>query len=159
MDIIKLVILLTILSIIIGSMCLANIDTIKNYFSELTSSSYTKYDIKNINDTDIGFINKAFPDVDVSLKNNPNTLFTPSTSPSTSPSPSPSTSKSTSKSLNPINTFKDTIPDEDLLSSDRDREFGNDLPCDREIGYCEVLKGTDNDMYKTVQDDITITFY
>jgi len=136
-------------------MCLANIDTITDYFSQLTSTSYAKYDIKNVNDTDVKFINKVFSDVDVSLKNSQNTLSKSSTSTSTSKS----TSKSKSKLTNPINTFKDPIPDEDLLSGDSDREFGNDLPWDREIGYCEVLKGTDNDMYKTVQDDITITFY
>lgn len=39
------------------------------------------------------------------------------------------------------------------------KDFGDELPWDKEVTHCEVLKHTDRDLYKNVQDVNMITFY
>lgn len=52
------------------------------------------------------------------------------------------------------------LTDDELLPDyDNNKDFGYDLPWDKEIGFCEVLKGTDRDLYSNVVDDTIITFY
>ncbi|VBB18422.1 hypothetical protein YASMINEVIRUS_885 [Yasminevirus sp. GU-2018] len=208
MDILKLVILLTIISIMIGCCMLANIDRINGYFSETAVAQYDKYDVRKIDETDVKFINLFFPKVvvDVSsingatsnkgssqsknqsktkqgssvttpiarVKIDPRTgkaMTTPSvdTSGGTKSIDGTSTGtistgatdqKNTYDPEKAMNTFRGTIPDELLVSNySSNRTFGDELPWDREIGHCEVLKGTDNDLYKSVQDTKVLTFF
>ena len=59
-----------------------------------------------------------------------------------------------------MNMFRGTIPDELLISNySSNRTFGDELPWDREIGHCEVMKGSDKDLYKSVQDTNVLTFF
>jgi hypothetical protein len=52
------------------------------------------------------------------------------------------------------------VPDNALITQDDvSRNYGDELPWDREIGFCEVLKGTDRDLYQNVQNSTIITFY
>ena len=52
------------------------------------------------------------------------------------------------------------ITDNMLLEpNEQDRNFGYELPWDKEVGFCEVLNNTDMDLYDNVQDSTTITFY
>jgi hypothetical protein len=41
----------------------------------------------------------------------------------------------------------------------KSKYHGEELPWDREVGYCDILKNTDDDLYKTVHNTKTITFY
>lgn len=191
MDILKLVILLTILVIIIGCFFLVNIDTINSYLTQLGgTASNERYNIHSIDSTDVKFINLLFPDLNIDLNNKINkptgsTISTMSTISNTSNTSNISPFTNTSENdmvdminigdtntLNnsemiiispgndPLNTYRGTVPDKMLLSPDsNNRDFGYELPWDREVGFCEVLKGTDNDLYKNVQNSTTLTIY
>lgn len=68
------------------------------------------------------------------------------------------------KNIEILNTFRDPIPDSVLITDEHRKKNLNyqilqGLPWDRDVGNCEVLKSTDRDLYKTVQDNIVITFY
>jgi hypothetical protein len=50
------------------------------------------------------------------------------------------------------------IQDTDLMESSN-KNYGKDLPWDKEVGFCDVLRNTDQDLYKNTKDSISITIY
>ncbi len=121
--------------ILLGCMFLGNIDTIGDYFSGTSIADYGKDKINFIDDTDIKYIN----------------LFL---------------SKSTlnriaSKILSEDNKiiFPNALMTNEQLMGTNDRYMGNELPWDKEIGQCDIVKNMDIDLYKNVQDSKIITFW
>lgn len=214
MDLIKFIIITTIIVILLGCCILANTGAITNYFSSTTLSAYDRYDIQLIDNNDANYIKWIIPGVNLpdNITQSPNTTvigpsLTPTATSSINPTllipidtptqgassgPSNGSGSGTSPnqpsifsgggtngsgtnlypSVNPGTTTSGSsgkvcpkcpnmpIPDDQLgLAADKGRNFGIELPWDREVGYCEVLKNTDRDLYKNVQDSTTITFY
>jgi hypothetical protein len=160
MDIFALVVLLMLLSLIIGCMYLANADRVSTYIAGMNIASTDRYQIKGVDETDIKFINMIAPSLDIKV----NTKIKPNDNSQVSGNGSTSTSayipKTENTLQNPTNTFRDPIPDQSLLPPDSNtRDLGVDLPWDREVGHCEVLKDRDRDLYKTVLNTNVITFY
>lgn len=171
MDLIKFIIIAIIFVILLGCVFLSNTESIANYFSSTTIAAHNRYDIQFIDDNDVNYIKWAFPGIRL-----PNTFDKTSTPITTLTNPlipgvtsgiydsgSVQYDQETITTNNQIKSQKCPnmpIPDEELgLSLSTTRDFGIELPWDREIGFCEVLKGTDRDLYKSVQDATNITFY
>ncbi len=155
MDLIKFIIIATISTMLIGCFFLANIGAMSDYFLSMSLTDYNRYDIRLVDENDINYINWIIPGIQ--LPDNTKVIIPDNT-----------------KVIIPDNTkvikshpkYKCpkcpnmTIPDSQLgLADDTSRNFGTELPWDEEIGFCDVLKGTDRDLYKNVQDSSTITFY
>lgn len=113
-----------------------NSDSVNN--SNISESDDLNYKPKLFNDTDIRLLNKIFPSLIIMKKEDKLTMD------QINKSEEPIT-------IIPQNTFlglNDVIDDDTWV-----------LPWDREVGHCEVLKNNDRDLYKTVQDVKTITFF
>lgn len=163
MNLIKFIIVITLVSILLGCCFLANSTMIDNYFSKTTLSAYDRYDIRTIDENDVNYIkwlapgilpdaNKLIPSI-----NNQGTKVNP-----IGIAIGNGNGNSGNISFDPHHTIDPnvSISDEDIISKEsRDRNFGNELPWDREVGFCEVLKNTDRDLYQNVQDSTTIVFY
>lgn len=188
MDILKQIILLTIISIMLGCCLLANIDKINDYFTEMSVSPYDRYEVRKIDETDVKFINLVVPNVKIDVlaspahsnTNNSNTnnskatnivqtpisrvLIDPKTGrPFTNGTNNTNNTKNMNNMYDPeniMNTYRGTISDNFLTTHDgNDKTFGFELPWDREIGHCEVLANTDRDLYKSVQNSKILTFF
>ena len=139
MDLIKFIIIATIITMLIGCFFLSNIGAMSDYFLSMSLTDYNRYDIQLVDENDINYINWIIPGIQ--LPENTKVI------------------KSHPKYKCP-KCPNMTIPDSQLgLTDDTSRNFGTELPWDEEIGFCDVLKGTDRDLYKNVQDSSTITFY
>lgn len=186
MDLIKFIIVATLTAIIFGCVFLANLEFITNYVSETVLSEYDRYDVRVIDDNDIKNIKKlngVLPGIEIvdtsgnGTQNNissdtasndkqnvdpvlaPTDLLIPSTTVG-------SINKSSSNSNNTIPLLQKghdpnaPISDNRLIvDNEKNRDFGIELPWDREVGFCEVLSKTDRDLYQYVKDTTTITFY
>lgn len=187
MDLIKFIIIATIITILLGCFFLANTDTIANYFSSTSLSEYNRYDIRLMDENDINYIKWIIPGVQIPDNDtqypstkiiNPTIDVSPSTNPfiphSVDSSGKETSENTKTKSPKPNNSDPNrsypeykcskcpnmSIPDSQLgLDTDKSRNFGIELPWDKEIGFCDVLKGSDRDLYKNLQDSSIITFY
>lgn len=202
MDLIKFIIIVTMLVMLCGCCVLAHEAEIKNYLEGSNIQKYGTYDLHVIDKNDVNYAKLLFPIDDSKLIVQDNgfgpdsqmatqyTLAQPwlSTQPyvpnpnsnynqpiqsnqynqsnQNQPDRSNQSKTSTKTQINsnglkgtradPNRTFGDT----DLLPSmDNNKDFGNELPWDREIGFCEVLKGSDRDLYSNVIDNTIVTFF
>ena len=173
MDLIKFIIVATIMAIIFGCVFLANLEFITNYVSETVLSEYDRYDVRVIDDNDIKNIKKlngVVPNIEIvdtsgSTLNNiqnvdPNLAPTDLLIPTTITSASNNNNNNTIPLLQKGRDPNAPISDNRLIvDTEKSRDFGIELPWDREVGFCEVLSKTDRDLYQNVKDTTTITFY
>lgn len=135
MELIALIIISIIFVILLGCIFLANLDAIGDYFSSTSIADYGKYKINLIDDTDIKYIKFFVPK---------DTLDTVA-------------KKLLSDDKKII--FPNALITDQQLMGTNDRYMGNELPWDKEIGQCDVLRDMDIDLYKNVQDSKKITFW
>lgn len=150
MNLIKFIIVATIMAIIFGCVFLANLEFITNYVSETTLSGYNRYDVRVIDDNDIKNLKKLngiIPNIEIVDTSDDPTLAL-------------SSNNKTTALLQKGHDPNAPIPDNRLIiNNEKNRDFGIELPWDREVGFCEVLSKTDRDLYQNVRDTTTITFY
>lgn len=179
MNFFEFIIIATIVIILLGCIFFANSSTIYNYFTETTLASYDRYDIHVIDDNDLDNIGRALQSqLAGGLPNNEpyestnnltnNLTDNPTNNPINNPiNKSTNDSSNEMKGINVVNEIINRhkspnapIPDTKLIThTENNRNFGNELPWDREVGFCEVLRGSDRDLYRNVQDSTTITLY
>ena len=182
MDLIKFIIVATITAIIFGCVFLANLEFITNYVSETVLSEYDRYDVRVIDDNDIKNIKKlngVVPNIEIvdtsgNYQNNDNSTpnntsngiqhVDPNLAPTDLLTPTTTTSVSNNNNTIPLlqKGHDPNAPISDnrlIVDTEKSRDFGIELPWDREVGFCEVLSKTDRDLYQNVKDTTTITFY
>lgn len=137
MDLITFILITMIFVILIGCIFLANIDMIADFFSGTSVADYGKYKINFIDDTDIKYI-KLFLSQDTLNQIGTQLLL----------------GNNSNKTLFP----NATMTNEQLMGPG-DRYMGNELPWDKEVGQCDIVKNMDIDLYKNVQDSKIITFW
>src|SRR5579883_2484968 len=147
MNLIEFVIIATIIVILLGCVFLTYSSSIYNYFTETTLASYDRYDISMIDNDDLDNIGKVMGTV---VEMNRSSI-------NDSSKPKPNNEMGIiDRNPNP----NSPIPDDKLMSlTESNRNFGNELPWDKEVGFCELLKNTDKDLYRNVQDSTSITIY
>jgi hypothetical protein len=133
MNLLTYVIIGLLVSVLLGCIYNTNNQIIHNYVSENTTSLY-KNNISFINDDDVNYIKQIIPEK--TLTNIAN-KFLPS-----------------EKTKYPND---DMIP-EDMLDKEN-KNYNNELPWDTDVTPCDILKDTDQDLYKNVLDSNMITFY
>lgn len=143
MDLITFVIIGMVVMILAGCLFLGNIDKIGDYFSSTSITDYGKYKINLIDDIDIKYIKLLLSSTNgyQQSKDVLNKIAT----------------KILSEDDKVI--FPNGLMTDDQLMGANDRYMGNELPWDKEVGQCDVLKNMDIDLYKNVQDSKTITFW
>jgi hypothetical protein len=153
MELIQFIIMATIIVILSGCFFLAHTNTIVNYISS-TLTDYNKYIVQIIDNNDANYIKWIIPRIQFldNLELESQKKISPNKGINNNP-----------VAINSDLQYKCpnmTIPDNQLFSEiNKHRNHGIELPWDKEIGFCEVLKGTDRDMYANVQDSTNITFY
>lgn len=162
-----------------GCCILSNEAEIKNYLEGTNIQKYGTYDLHLIDQNDVNYAKLILPidESKLALEDKTPDLYNTSNSQSLQSYQNYTPKRATNDSTNnkPTNKLVTTITsqineskanpnriltDDDLmLTSDNEKNFGNELPWDREIGFCEVLKGTDRDLYSNVVNDAIITFF
>lgn len=134
-NIIKIVIIFFCLMTLFGLCIAAYSVDIRNYISSMGSGpmKIDAYDIKYIDDTDIKYIKKFVPEktLDDIAKLISNNIYVSD----------PNKKIEDSKMINP------------------DKNLGSDMPWDRDVKPCDILKNTDQDQYADIQNARHITIY
>jgi uncharacterized protein YlbG (UPF0298 family) len=126
-------ILLTIV-ISLGYLYAAYWDDIKRYITVSGVSKSNRYTISWVDDTDIEYIKMILPEDTLDQV-----------------AESISDKKFISDPHSPMQS--------DILLASSDRNYGTNLPWDKDVKPCEILKNTDRDLYANVQDAKSITIY
>lgn len=172
MNLIKFIIVTTIIAIILGCLFLSNLEFITNYISDTVLSGYDRYDLRVADDNDIKNIKKLngiIPNIEIvdtsDIVDNvqnvdpnlaPTDLLTTTMTATTIKTDSGKTTPMLQRGHDPNEPIADNRL---IIDNEANRDFGIELPWDREVGFCEVLSKTDRDLYQNVRDTTTITFY
>lgn len=168
MNLLNLIIIFTVLVVLIGCCILSNEGIITGYLEGTNITKYGRYDIHITDSYDANFIRLLFPIDEKELEkrmsdNNKNNGTIPPLIPGSDVSRGYNTATSMSRTPNGSWITSDpnkVIPSDDLLPANANNKiFGNELPWDKEVGFCDVLKNTDKDLYQNVQNADTIVFY
>lgn len=135
-DFLLYIFFLFLITIFTGCIYLTFSDDINDYFKMHIMQSSWRNKIPYIDDSDIKLIKHIIPKIDIKTK----------------PTKSPDLDSKIDLDL-------DLNGSIDNKSKGDSNDPSNSLPWDREIGSCEVLKGIDKDLYKTVQNTKTLIFY
>ena len=132
----KVVLVAAVFAVFIGCLYTLYFEDLKQYVTIQTSgaSKTGRFSIPLIDETDIAYIRKFIPedDLDKIAKNISDKNF--------------------------ISDPNSPIQKEILLASS-DYNYGVDMPWDRDVKPCDILRNTDQDLYADVQDSKHITIY
>lgn len=133
-NIIRTVLILAIIVVAIACLYVVYANNIKSLIDVSGISRSTRFDIPLVDETDIQFARMVVPEE--TLDNVARSI---------------SDKKFISDPNSPIQ--------KDVLLASSDRDYGTDLPWDRDVQPCEVLRNTDQDLYADVQDAKRIILY
>lgn len=134
MDLLLVIVIGLTIAVLLGCVFLEHSDNIHDYLTSTSITLYDQYKINMIDDTDAEYIKAVIPE---EILNKVLVKLLP---------------EDKRKCPN------DSIDTETLLDT-KERNFGNELPWDTDVTSCDILKDTDQDLYKNVQNSHVITFY
>ena len=160
-ELIKVVIIVLAIALFCGCCFFANGDAVINYLTRSTITSYDRYDIDLIDKTNVDyakyFLSKEKID-DIAYKLISDDIKDKNQSTNNNDPDDVRNSVMYTAAKNKFLDPNAKIPDLILLDSEN-KDIWNELPWDKEVSHCDILKDTDRDLYKNVVDSIAITFY